>query len=118
MFVGTSPGETSTLKMEHKPMWYQRWRRSKKSIEVAEWLPRIVWLGYCDKTDSKISFLWFQQLFIYSLHMALLTISMSFDLSFSVSLKALRKPLFKKDQILLVRAELHPVDRADLAVAL
>lgn len=50
--------------------------------------------------------------------MALLTISMSFDLSFSVSLKALRKPLFKKDQILLVRAELHPVDRADLAVAL
>lgn len=41
--------------------------------------------GFSDSTDS--------------LQIALLTISMSFDLSFSLSLKTLRKSLFKEGQI-------------------
>lgn len=44
--------------------------------------------GCYDTTDSRISFLWFQQLFLHSLQIPLFTISMSFDLLFSLSLKA------------------------------
>ena len=103
--------------MESQPMRHQRRRCSKKSIDVAEWLARNVWLGYYDKTDSRILFLWLQQLLVHSLQIVPFTISMSFDLSFSLSLKTPRKSLFKEDQTLLVRAESHHVDCSELATS-
>ena len=103
--------------MESQPMRHQRRRCSKKSIDVAEWLARNVWLGYYDKTDSRILFLWVQQLLVHSLQIVPFTISMSFDLSFSLSLKTPRKSLFKEDQTLLVRAESHHVDCSELATS-
>ena len=59
--------------------------------------------------------MWFQQLFVHSLQIALFTINMSFDLSFSLSLKAPRKSLFNKDQTLLVKAESRHEDCSELA---